>query len=237
MDILIVVLIAHVVFGSLGLLSGTIIFFLKKGDNRHKVIGRVFAWSMYTSSIAAFILSLSNKLPFLLIISVFTLYMTYTGWRYLRIRKRIMFNKLKLKDWAVPAVMGAFSMALLVRALYALSVQNQFGWVMLFFSALSLMMVIQDLRVFSGKVDAKNFHQLMHIQRMIGAYIASITAFLVVNTSEKIELPFWVIWIGPTLIMMIPMTIWLRKYKVPLVQKNEDGVKEYSLPSTKDDED
>jgi type IV secretory pathway component VirB8 len=51
---------------------------------------------------------------------------------------------------------------------------------------------------------------------MIGAYIASITAFLVVNNTI---LPGVVAWLLPTAVLVPVLIKWSRKYAVKIVKK------------------
>jgi uncharacterized membrane protein len=44
MDIFRFILALHILGGSIGLISGTIVLILKKGDKIHKKIGSIFFW-------------------------------------------------------------------------------------------------------------------------------------------------------------------------------------------------
>jgi len=74
--------------------------------------------------------------------------------------------------------------------------------------------VLQDWLNFKGKSTIRNFFLTTHIQRMMGSYIASVTAFLVVNNEI---LPPVIVWLLPTLVIAPLITIWTRKYKVEKV--------------------
>jgi len=49
-----------------------------------------------------------------------------------------------------------------------------------------------------------------HLQRMIGAYIASLTAFLVVNNTI---LPGVIAWLLPSVLLVPFIMAWSKKYK------------------------
>lgn len=94
---------------------------------------------------------------------------------------------------------------------YHLFHKQIFGIVFLVFGLLGLRIVKTDFSAFRGKLDIQNTWLIIHIQRMIGAYIAALTAFLVVN--NKI-LPGYIAWLLPTVILLPLIIIWTKKYTV-----------------------
>ena len=81
-----IILIIHVIAGSLGLLNGTINILQKKGGKRHRQIGRLFVFFMITTGISSIILAILHPNNFLLIVGIFTIYLFGTGDRYMRLR-------------------------------------------------------------------------------------------------------------------------------------------------------
>ena len=88
--------------------------------------------------------------------------------------------------------------------------QEKFGIVFVVFGFISLRFMYTDWQNYTGKAKEKNYWLLAHLQRMTGAYIASLTAFLVVN---KI-LPGIIVWLLPTVILTPLIIVWTRKYRV-----------------------
>ena len=161
-------LVLHITGGAVGLLSGTINIIRKKGDKKHKLIGKFFLYGMLLAGFSALVLSVLHPNYFLFIVGVFTLYI-----------------KLFLQ-------------------------QEKFGIVFVVFGFISLRFVYTDWQNYTGKAKEKNYWLLAHLQRMTGAYIASLTAFLVVN---KI-LPGIIVWLLPTVILTPLIIVWTRKYRV-----------------------
>jgi hypothetical protein len=92
---------------------------------------------------------------------------------------------------------------------------NSFGVVLMVFGALGLRLVRTDFANFKGQSKVKNYWLLAHLQRMTGAYIAAITAFLVVNAKySPVEIPSLVVWLLPTAVLTPLIISWSRKYKV-----------------------
>ena len=82
-----IILVIHVIAGSIGLFTGTINIIRKKGDKPHRLIGQFFVYGMLINAVAGFIMSILHENLFLLIIAVFSFYMTATGQRILSLKK------------------------------------------------------------------------------------------------------------------------------------------------------
>jgi hypothetical protein len=148
---------------------------------------------------------------FLFIISVFTAYMLLTGKRYLTHKT---LNTVGIYDWALTIIMALFGSAFIVFGSINLFNGSTFGVVFLVFGVISLLFVRQDWINFKGKSTIRNFFLTTHIQRMMGSYIASVTAFLVVNNEI---LPPVFVWLLPTVVIAPLITIWTRRYMVQKV--------------------
>ncbi len=180
----------------------------KKGNQRHRQIGLLFFYGLLIAAFVALPMSLLHSSYFLFIVGIFTSYMLLTGKRYLA-KKSIA--DVTNADWLLCIVMLLFGTGFITWGIYLLLHGAGFGTVLLVFGSISVSLVLQDYRNFKGKSPIKNFGLTNHIQRMIGAYIASITAFIVVNNTM---LPAVVAWLLPTVILVPVLIIWSRKYAV-----------------------
>lgn len=215
MDILFKTLLTlHIIAGTIGLTTGTINIIGKKGGKIHRLVGRFFLYSMLLVSGTAFALSVLHPNYFLFIVGVFTLYMVCSGKRYLYLKNLSKGQQPKLIDWLLTGFMLLFGILFLVFGAYHLTNKNSFGIVFLVFGAIGLRFVRADFRNFRGKTNVENVWLVAHIQRIIGAYIATLTAFLVVN--NKI-MPSYIAWLLPAVILFPLIVVWVRKYKVKRV--------------------
>ena len=203
-------LVLHITGGAVGLLSGTINIIRKKGDKKHKLVGKFFLYGMLLAGFSALVLSVLHPNYFLFIVGVFTLYMTGTGERYLYLKKLLSGQKPILFDWIFAGCMLLFGLAFIAFGIKLFLQQEKFGIVFVVFGFISLRFVYTDWQNYTGKAKEKNYWLLAHLQRMTGAYIASLTAFLVVN---KI-LPGIIVWLLPTVILTPLIIVWTRKYRV-----------------------
>lgn len=210
-------LIVHVTGGMIGLLIGSLVMYLKKGDKRHRLLGKIFAITMLSAATSALILAYLNPNYFLFIIGVWTIYMILTGYRALSFKKEQKANY-RWFDFLISG--GMFCMALIFLTLGVLNLLrgNLFGVVFVVFSSLALLMVYQDRMFYRGKSKFKNNGLIIHLQRMIGTYIASATAFLVVNNTF---LPAVMAWLLPTVVLVPLIMKWSKKYGIALSKVNQ----------------
>jgi len=79
------------------------------------------------------------------------------------------------------------------------------------FGGIQAVLVLLDFRILrSGGVRGK-LRIIRHLNLMMGATIAAITAFTV-NTIRTVE-PGWLVWLAPTVLMAPIIVIWTRKVR------------------------
>lgn len=214
-------LMLHIVAGTTGLLTGTINIIGKKGGKTHLIVGKIFLYSMLTVSASAFVLSILHPNYFLFIVGVFTLYMVSSGTRYLYLKNLSKGQKPATIDWSLTYFMLFFGVCFVLFGIYHLIIKDTFGVVFIVFGGIGLRMVRTDFRNFRGKSEAANAWLLVHIQRIIGAYVAALTAFLVVNNKV---IPAYIAWLLPTVLMLPLILRWVKKYKVKALPVTMKGV-------------
>ena len=206
-------LIIHIAGGTIGLLAGTYIMFAKKGDKLHKRVGKLFAFSMLGAGFSSLILAKLHHINFLFAVGVFTIYMTGTGWRYLYLKNIAKGQKPILIDWILMAFMIFGGIWFIKMGVVSIIDKEYFGAIILIFAWRGLSFVYYDFQTYNGKIEAKNYWLLFHLQRMIGSYIASMTAFIVVNSPDRLS---FIPWILPAIIIVPLIIKWSKKYKVSL---------------------
>ena len=210
-------LIIHITSGAIGLFTGTINLFRNKGNKNHRIVGKVFTIGMLTAGFSSLFLSIIHPNIFLFIIGVFTIYLVGTGRRFIYLKLLGSNQHPKIIDWILTIGMMVTGLFFIILGIYNLLVKNNFGIVLLVFGFISLRFVIIDFINYNGKFKEKNYWLIVHLQRMIGAYIGSATAFLVVNSEySPITIPSFIYWLLPTIILTPLIILWTKKYKITL---------------------
>lgn len=204
----------HIISGSAALIAGLLNLLRKKGDAWHIKAGKFFVYAMLFTGFSSLLLSVYISSFFLFITGVFSIYLVGTGQRYLYLRQLNKGQKPKAVDWMLTLSMlvaGLFFAGLGIGMLLG---KNMMGLTHLTFGFIGLTAVYADFRSYKGKEEAPAFWLLAHLQRMTGAYIAALTAFLVVNAHQiPIALPAVVYWLLPTAILVPLIFYWSAKYR------------------------
>lgn len=193
--------ILHVAAGSLALLSGLTAMMARKGSPVHKRTGRVFATMMYVVCLAAILLHVPKGLYFLPSVAVFSIYLAYTGHRAFQLAKHgaAWPDKMAMRLALFMAATMVFISLLPVmhgsgRINFPL---NVFGIVLGVFAQADIR---RKPQMFTGAAVRR-----YHLQRMGGAYIAAVTALLVVNGDQwvaRLNCPYGglLLWLLPSII-------------------------------------
>jgi uncharacterized membrane protein len=193
----------HIFAGFTALTTGLVPMLAKKGSKTHKTWGTVYYWAMFLVALTAIIrFQMQSRLIFLSGIAIFSFYNTFTGVRLIHRKDN---PKPIFIDWfgAILMVFGSLVMVYFAYSTFKVSVSSAILFAV--FGTFMLLMVSEDLRVFMGKKLIDNNVPLQtrywfqnHISRMGGSYIATVTAFLVVNNPPQI--PGLVVWLAPGVI-------------------------------------
>lgn len=197
----------HVLFGASALISGAIAIIAQKGKNYHNKSGLIFFYSMMLVCISAISISIFKYNTFLLHIGIFSFFMVFSGYRSIK-------NK-SLKpiwiDWAVLAI------AVLNSIFMIASMQI----VLVVFGFIGASLSFSDIKIFTDilkeKPILKNQWVLRHISMMMGGYISTFTAFVVVNIT--LENYAWIPWLLPTIIGTPIISYYTRKYSLKTSKK------------------
>jgi uncharacterized membrane protein len=207
-----ILIILHIAGGTLGLIAGTIAAAVVKGKKTHILAGRLFTTGMLAAAVSALIIS---NLPdhnniFLFAVGGFTFYMVTTAWRIIAVKKNKNAEKVfSLLDYMLFIFGLCFALFLIYLAAIGIIAGNTFNIVPGVFGLICISFVWKDYQLLSGKSTVKQVWLYNHITRMMGAMIASYTAFLVVNVQIDMQ---WILWLLPTLIGSILITKFVRKY-------------------------
>lgn len=199
-----ILLILHIASGMIALGSGLLAAFFRKRKGAHSTAGNFYYYSMLVCAVSAIALSSIRFNPFLMGIGWFTLYMVTGGKWVLKGGAAELKTFWKYYGWA-----GAFiSIGMIATAVYFMITYSwNRGVILLVFGLLQSVFTFSDL--YKSPVGHPKRRVPKHINKMSGALIATISAFLVTNVTF---LPTLVIWLGPTLAGSILISLAHRRW-------------------------
>jgi uncharacterized membrane protein len=202
---------AHIVAGTLALLTGPVAMLTLKGGRNHRLWGKVYFYSMVVVFLTAVVLSVFKDIPFLLMIAFLSIYLVVSGYRALYLKKLHAGQKAAIGDWIFLIVSLAGCMALVGWGVYRIFVlSSNFGIVGIALGLLGCRLVYKDIKKFVVPPKDKDHWLFSHVSGMGGGYIATFTAFAVVNITF---LPGPVIWILPAVIGGTLIARWAREHR------------------------
>ena len=210
MDSLLVFIIAravHIVFGSVALFVAPAAMLTRKGGRWHRRWGKLYFWSMAGVAVTAVVMSFIRSGLFFLLLALFSFYLAFSGYR-------ILYRKTPQQgttgsDWAGVSIVLLGSLSLVVYGVYQLLVSH-FGTVAIVFGIIGLYFGVSDVRAFLHPPTEKQAWWFTHMRRMLSAYIATVTAFSVVNFRF---LPPVARWLWPTAAGTIGIMLWVAYYR------------------------
>ena len=216
MEIYKIILTLHVISGFTALFGGLVPMLAKKGSRLHVRGGWIYFCAMtgvLISTIALFTMK-PDKLLFLLLVGIFSFYIAFSGVRAVRFKRPK--NLAAPLDWIVAGLVAICGLAMIsLSCVNFLSAEGIFdlGVLFLVFGGICTIQAVADLLKFRQLVNGIPLKQpwlAAHIIKMGGAYIATCTAFFVVNIHF---LPGLLVWLSPTAIGSIMIAYTLKKYK------------------------
>ncbi|MBP2833123.1 hypothetical protein J8281_13090 [Aquimarina sp. U1-2] len=198
----------HTFLGGLGLVSGALSISVKKGSKIHRRSGKIFSITMISSAaLSLFIAAMpGHKNLFLFLIGVFTIYLVLAGNRALHIRGRFRGNA-KSVDKIISGTMLLGSVAMLFIGFYGMFTGIANSMLFVFFGVFGIILTLKDFQNFKKTRRKKTNWLKIHIGRMVGAMIASVTAFIVAG----LNFDNLFAWMFPTIIGTVYIIFWSRK--------------------------
>ena len=201
MDILLVI---HVLAGTIALLCSAIAVSSEKGKKFHVLSGRTYFWCMVGIFLTAIPMSIINSNIFLFLIAIFSFYSAFAGMRFAKNRKGIA-TKI---DWIAVSLMILSGLGMWVLAvIYFLNDNSQYI-TLLVFGFIALALGCADYISHKNKAAIGKERIAKHLTNMMAGTIAVITAVLVVNVNIE---PIWIWWLLPTAVITPIIFYWNKK--------------------------
>jgi len=198
----------HIAGGLVALFAGVGALVTKKGGLWHRRAGKVFLVSMGIVVVTVFVLLPLDPTPWrtiLTLVAIFSGYLAFSGYRALS-RKRPE-QTAHAVDW-----LAAGSVILACLGLSGWGITwfldgRSFGIVMLVFGGIGVAFGTMDIHLFRASEGGE--WMVNHLQRMIGAFIATVSAVSAVNLTSLMGI---MAWLWPTILGVPLIYYWSKKY-------------------------
>lgn len=196
----------HIAVGSLALVTGLGAMLTKKGALWHRRYGKTYFWSMATITASGFVMSLMHGRAFLFMVSVFSFYLCFAGYRALYVRKPG--QRAKLLDY-IAVILALVAAAGFIA--WSLSTTDGLGVVARVFAGILTTLSLLDGYRFVKPNPERMAWRYAHMVRFLAAYIATATAFAVVNLKF---LPPLAVWLVPSVVGTAIIVTWVTYYRL-----------------------
>jgi uncharacterized membrane protein len=200
------ILVLHIIFGIIAFVAAPGAMMTKKGSLWHKRFGSAFFYAMMAVAASAFVLWTLGSQLFLMLVAVFSFYLAFSGYRAVKLKN----NPAEKIDWLVTGAALIAGVGLVGIGIYSKMQGDSFGIVAIVFGAGSAFGAARDMLRFSRPVTDRQAWLINHLTKMLGAYIATVTAISAVNF--HFLPPVWR-WLWPTIIIVPFIIMWIRKYR------------------------
>lgn len=175
----------------------------RKGQLWHRCAGRLYTLCMAAALLLALIVALLTFNVFLFLIGLFSGYFVYTGWRLAQVKN----GQRSLTDQLASQFMVACSVAMVAYGIYLTISDEPLGVALAVFGVFAFIPAWQDVKRGSDWPRAKD-RIVLHLNRMGGASIATLTAVFVVNVQTS---PAFIAWLLPTIAGTPLIVYWTRR--------------------------
>jgi uncharacterized membrane protein len=201
----------HILAGTLALVVAPIALMTLKGGPTHRRWGKVYFWAMGMVAATAIVVGLWRSILFLVLTAVFSFYAALSGYRVLYLKRPDLGQRPAPLDWIAAGITLVASATLVTLGIAKPTPRFQeLSRVAIVFGFIGLSIVGLDVLRFLRPPTDKRAWWYKHMANMIGSYIASVTAFSVVNFHS---LPTTVRWLWPTMVGTPLIAIWITYYK------------------------
>jgi hypothetical protein len=191
----------HIVAGTVALAIAPLAMATIKGGLWHRRWGKIYFWAMAVVAGTAGVMCWLQSGLFLFLVAIFSFYLCLTGYTVLQ-RKRPE-QRAGLLDWLSAVIMLAAAGSLLWTGFGSDRPGDRA--VRLAFGGIGVLLSGREVWGFLKPPKDPRAWFYAHMTRFLAAYIATVTAFSVVNFKF---LPYFWRWMWPTMLGTVGITLW-----------------------------
>lgn len=191
---------AHIAAGLSCFVLAPLVLAVTKGGPRHRRWGKVYFWSMGVLAGTALPIALFRPVLFLALIAVLSFYLTFSGYRVLRLKGLANGESAKAVDW-IAAILAFTACACLAGfALFRPAWVQHMGIAAIVLGALGMRGAAADMYRFVRKPTQKMFWLFVHFEKFIASYVAVWAAFSAVTLSQVFPHGGYLILLWPVMV-------------------------------------
>jgi len=205
-------LIIHIAGGAMSFLLAPIALVTAKGGKQHRRWGKVYLWSMGAVAGTAVPLAFFFPVRFLALVSVFSFYFAFSGYRVLRLKELPRGGSAQPIDWIAGLITLGTSTLLAWLSWFRPASIEVIPLVGVVFGLIGIRVAAMQLLSFVRKPKEKMFWWYTHLGNFIGSYIAAWSAFSVVTLGPRLG-NHWYVWLWPVMIGVPAIILTIAYYK------------------------
>ncbi|KAA9331612.1 hypothetical protein F0P96_15375 [Hymenobacter busanensis] len=194
----------HIGCGMIGFFVAPVALATRKGGGAHRFWGKVFFWAMLTAGVTAIAAAAFKGLTFLLLTGVFSLYLSYLGYRALYQKRLGRGQQPALYDWLGS---GLGLLVFIGTVAYGAATRQL---VPVVFGLIGARLAYGELRKLYRPAPDATCWFFDHMRGFVISYIAAVSAF---SATSFTFLPVEVRFLWPTAVGTPLLAWWIYRYK------------------------
>ncbi len=203
----------HIAAGMTSFVLAPVALATAKGGKRHKRWGMVYFWAMGVVAATALPMALWRPVLFLAMVSVLAFYLTFSGYRVLRLKDLARGGSAKPVDWIAAGLTFCACAVLTVVGWLHPGVLHGPPVVPVVLGLVGMRASGSDLWTFYRKPTEKMFWWYSHLERFMGSYIAAWTAFSTATLSHIFTHAGLILWLWPVTVGVPAVVLTTMYYK------------------------
>jgi hypothetical protein len=202
----------HIGAGIVAFVVAPVALVAKKAGRTHIFWGSIFFWAMLLVAFSAVPMTIYKPNIFLFLVAIFSTHLVLSGYRASAARKTASLYQSRLIDKGIAFGSLITYLLLIAWGIHTVlcAANTAFGFIAMVFGVAGLRFSASQLRQLYRPSAENMGWWFRHMQGMVGAYIATVSAFSAVNFYF---LPPVIRWLWPTVIGTIGLYIWISYYK------------------------
>jgi uncharacterized membrane protein len=189
----------HIAGGTMAFLLAPVALITAKGGKQHKRWGKVYLWAMGVVAATAVPMAFFFPVRFLALVSVFSFYFAFSGYRVLRLKELARGASAAPIDWIAGIITFATSALLAWMSWFRPASIEVIPIVGVIFGFIGMRAAAGQMISFVRKPKEKMFWWYTHLGNFIGSYIAAWSAFSVVTLAPRLG-NHWYVWLWPVMV-------------------------------------